>query len=215
MSEWPTRDLVAYDLYTRAKNLLFATTLSSATEPNLRQAVELLNQAVARDPSFFDAYYQLTFAHELLYSAGFDRTPERLASAEAALQAAIRLRPDAGETHLALAQHLYYGPRDYPGALAELEKARQSLPNDARVFELTGYILRRRGQPEEGIRNLEKVIELDPGNYDIMQQLALSYQFLRRYPQAAAIANTLFKSRSYASAQTPVSVRASTSCALT
>ena len=42
------------------------------------------------------------------------------------------------------------------GALAELEMARRSLPNDPRIFELTGYILRRRGQQEEGLRNLEK-----------------------------------------------------------
>src|SRR5204862_3547544 len=35
--------------------------------------------------------------------------------------------------------------------------------------------------------NLKKVVELDPRNYDIMEQIALSYQFLRRYPEAAAI----------------------------
>ena len=52
---------------------------------------------------------------------------------------------------------------------------------------MTGYILRRRGQQEEGLRNLEKAIELDPRNYFIMQQIALSYQFLRRYPEEAAI----------------------------
>lgn len=183
----PTTDLTAYDLYTQAKTLLFSTTLSTATEPNLRRAVELFNQAVTRDPSFFDAYYQLTYTNELLYSAGFDHTAERLAFADAALQAAIRLRPDAAETHLARAQYLYYGSRDYNGALAELEKAHRDLPNDPRFFELTGYILRRRGQPEEALRNLEKVVELDPRNYDIMEQLALSYQFLRRYPEAAAI----------------------------
>ena len=56
--------------------------------------------------------------------------PARLALAEAALQAASRLRPDAGETHLARAQNLYWGYRDYDGALTELEVARQSLPND-------------------------------------------------------------------------------------
>ena len=61
--------------------------------------------------------------------------------------------------------YLYYGPRDYAGALAELENARRSLPNDPRLSELTGYILRRRGQQEEGLRNLEKAIELDPRNY--------------------------------------------------
>jgi serine/threonine-protein kinase len=183
----PTADLAAFDLYTRAKTLLLTTSFTSTGEQNLRQAVELLNQATTRDPAFFDAYYQLTFAHGRLYSLGFDHTASRLASAEAALQAAVRLRPDAGETHLARAYYLYYGPRDYAGALAELENARRSLPNDPRLSELTGYILRRRGQQEEGLRNLERAIELDPRNYFIMQQMAFSYQFLRRYPEEAAI----------------------------
>jgi TolB-like protein/class 3 adenylate cyclase/Tfp pilus assembly protein PilF len=183
----PTADLAAFDLYTRAKTLLLTTSFTPIGEQNLRQAVELLNQATTRDPAFFEAYYQLAFVHGRLYSLGFDHTASRLASAEAALQAAIRLRPDAGETHLARANYLYYGPRDYAGALAELEYARRNLPNDPRLFELTGYILRRRGQQEEGLRNLEKAIELDPRNYFIMQQIALSYQFLRRYPEEAVI----------------------------
>ena len=183
----PTADLAAFDLYTRAKTLLLTTSFTPTGEQNLRQAVELLNQAATRDPAFFEAYYQLAFVHGRLYSLGFDHTASRLASADAALQAAIRLRPDAGETHLARANYLYYGPRDYAGALAELENGRRSLPNDSRLSELTGYILRRRGQQEEGLRNLQKAIELDPRNYFIMQQIALSYQFLRRYPEEAAI----------------------------
>ena len=77
--------------------------------------------------------------------------------------------------------------RDYAGALAELEVARRSLPNDPRIFELTGYILRRRGQQEEGLRNLEKSVELDPRKLLHLQQLALSYQNLRRYPEEAAV----------------------------
>jgi tetratricopeptide (TPR) repeat protein len=98
-----------------------------------------------------------------------------LALAEAALQAATRLRPDAAETHLARAQYLYYGRRDYAGALAELESVRRALPNDPRLFELTGYILRRRGQQEEGLRNLQRAVELDPHNFSTLQQIALSY----------------------------------------
>jgi tetratricopeptide (TPR) repeat protein len=183
----PTTSLAAFDFYTRAKTLLLSTTLSNATAQNLERAVELLNQAVARDPAFFDAYYQLTYAHGLVYSAGFDHTAGRVASAETALEAAIRLRPDAEETHLARAQYLYYGRRDYGGALTELEKARRSVPNDPRLFELTGYILRRRGRQEEALHNLERVVELDPRNYDVMEQIAISNQFLRRYPEAAAI----------------------------
>jgi TolB-like protein/Tfp pilus assembly protein PilF len=184
----PTTDLAAFDLYSRAKSLLLTVSFSLTNEPDLRKAIELLDEAVKRDPSFFDAYRQLARAHETIYAVtGFDHTPARLALAEAALQAATRLRPDAAETHLARAQYLYYGLRDYAGALAELEIARRALPNDPRLFELTGYILRRRGQQEEGLRNLERAVELDPRNFFTLQQIAISYLYLRRYPEEAAI----------------------------
>jgi tetratricopeptide (TPR) repeat protein len=153
----------------------------------VRKAIELLDEAVKRDPSFFDAYCQLAYAHEQLYAVfGFDHTAGRLALAEAAVQAATRLRPDAGETHLARAQYLYSGLRDYAGALAELENVRRALPNDPRISFLTGSILRRRGQQEEGLRNLERAAELDPRNFYTLQQIALSYQFLGRYGEAIA-----------------------------
>jgi tetratricopeptide (TPR) repeat protein len=120
------------------------------------------------------------------HKGNLDHTPARLALAEAALQAATRLRPDAAETHLARAQYLYFGLRDYAGALAELEIARRALPNDPRLFELTGYILRRRGQQEEGLRNLERAVELDPRNFNILQQIAVSYQYLGRHAESIA-----------------------------
>ena len=115
---------------------------------------------------------------------GLITLPARLALAEAALQAATRLRPDAAETHLARAQYLYNGLRDYAGALAELEIARRALPNDPRLFALTGYILRRRGEQEEGLRNVQRAVELDPRNFDTLQQIAVSYQLLGRYADA-------------------------------
>src|SRR6266850_2499385 len=182
----PTTDLAAFDLYSQAKSLLLKANFSVTYEPNLREAIELLDEAVKHDPSFFDAYCQLAYAHESLYTLTGDHTPARLALAEAALQAATRLRPDAAETHLARAQYLYYGLRDYAGALAELEIARRALPNDPRIFELTGYILRRRGQQEEGLQNLERAVELDPRNFFTLQQIALSYQYLQRYAEAIA-----------------------------
>src|SRR5438093_133290 len=183
----PTTDLAAFDLYSRAKSLLLMAGFSVTYGPDVRKAIELLDEAVKRDPSFFDAYCQLAYAHEYLYGqTGSDHTPARLALAEAAVQAATRLRPDAAETHLARAQYLYYGLRDYAGALAELEIARRGLPNDPRLFELTGYILRRRGQHEEGLRNLQRAVELDPRNFFTLQQIALSYQFLGRYADSVA-----------------------------
>src|SRR5207237_958864 len=108
-----TTDISAFDLYARAKNILLRT--GSIPKADTLQAVDLLTQAVARDPSFFDAYCQLAFAHDALYFFGDDHTSARLALAEAALQAASRLRPDAGETHLARGQNLYWAYGDYDG----------------------------------------------------------------------------------------------------
>ena len=179
----PTSDISAFDLYARAKNILLRTAFVGNAD--LLEAVDLLNQAVARDPSFFDAYCQLAYAHDALYWFGPDHTSARLALAEAALQAASRLRPDAGETHLARGRNLYWAYGDYEGALAEVEVARQTLPNDARIFELTGVIQRRQGRWEESTRNFERAVELDPRDIEtLVLGVSGNYWFLRRYAEA-------------------------------
>src|SRR5206468_7946839 len=179
----PTTDISAFDLYARAKNILLRT--ASIGKADRQQAVDLLNQAIARDSSFFDAYCQLAYAHDALYFYGLDHTSARLALAEAALQAASRLRPDAGETHLARGQNLYWGYLDYNGALAELEVARQTLPNDARIFWWPGLIQRRQGHWEESTRNLERAVELNPRDIELLQTgVAANYWLLRRYAEA-------------------------------
>ena len=181
----PTSDLTAFDQYSRAKTLILTSSLGSG-DKNLLPAIELLNSAIARDPSFHAAFCQLVFAHDLLYSVYDDHTPARLAAAEAALQRAIELRPNAAETHLARGSHLYHAFGDYKGALSELEAARAGLPNDPRILQFTGSILSRQGKPEEGLRALEQAVALDPRNPYMLSGLAIRYECLRRYPEEKA-----------------------------
>jgi len=182
----PTNDVVAFDLCARAKNLIVTSSSSGLNKADLLHAIELLNEAVARDPSFFDAYCQLADAHGQLYQAGLDHTPARLELSEAAVAAAARLRPDAGETHLARARNFYQGHRDYDAALAELDLARQTLPNDARIYQLMGFIQRRqKGRYEQSTRTLEHAIDLDPRNVLTLNQIAtFNYARLGRYADA-------------------------------
>jgi len=177
----PTTDFTAFDLYARARKLVGAD-----AGPPLLEAVDLLNQAVARDPSFVQAYWQLASIHDRLYLSGLDHTPARLALTEAASEAASRLRPDAGETHLYQAQHLYT-QHDYDSALAELEIAAQKLPNNASVAALKGYIQRRQGRWEESTRNLERAAELDPRETNRLRQLVLSYEEVRDYAKQISL----------------------------
>jgi TolB-like protein/Tfp pilus assembly protein PilF/predicted Ser/Thr protein kinase len=183
----PTVDLTAFDLYSRAKNLVLAWSFNITDKGNLLQAADLLNQAVADDPTSVQAHCQLAWVHDQLYQFRFDRTPERLALAGAAIESAFRLRPDSSEAHLARAGHLYRGYRDYDRALTELQIARQTLPNDARLFELKGYIERRQGRWEESTRDLERAVELDPRNVYLLRQTVASYDDLRRYGDEEAL----------------------------
>jgi serine/threonine-protein kinase len=181
IAERPTKDLVAYGLYVRAKALIVTVALNGQIENRLRDAIKLLEQAVARDPDFYLAYCQLSDAHDYMYFFGLDHTLTRLAAADAALQAVVRLRPDAGETHLARANFFYRCYLDYNRARAELTLAQHGLPNNSQIFELAGYMDRRQGLWNESARSLERAIELDPRNFFMLQQIALSYQEFRQF----------------------------------
>jgi TolB-like protein/Tfp pilus assembly protein PilF len=180
----PTKDIVAYGLYVRAQTIIANS--YNAQLNKMLQAVGLLDQALARDPDFYLAYCQLAAAHNYIYFFGFDHTPARLALAESALKTVVRLRPDAGETHLAKATFLYRCFLDYDHARAELALAQRVLPNNSEIFELTGYIDRRQGLWNESARSLQKAFELDPRNFSLLQQIASSYQELRQFGAMAA-----------------------------
>jgi serine/threonine-protein kinase len=103
------------------------------------------------------------------------------------VEKAKSLHADAGETHLAVAQHRYRGYRDYDGARAEIAIAQRTLPNDSLPFELLGFIDRRQSRWDESTRNLERAIELDPRNFYTLQQLSFTYLELRRFSDMAAV----------------------------
>ena len=181
----PTTDLVAYDLYLRAEALFADTSDPIHAREKLPEAAQLLNEAVMRDPHFLQAWCLLSRVHSVAYFRGHDHTQARLDLANAALQTALHLQPDAGEVHLALANYYYHGFRDYGRARNELAIAKRALPNNADVFLYTGFIDRREGHWEEATRNMERALELDPRNFFILQQLALAYERQHRYAEEA------------------------------
>jgi TolB-like protein/Tfp pilus assembly protein PilF len=187
INERPTADLQAFDLYLRAQILFLANgsdlLLARAKMPEARR---ILDEAVARDPKFLLAWCLLSRVHCILYFWDIDHTPERLEKATTAVQAAVRLQPDAGETHLALADYYYHGFRDYARARAELDLARRTLPNNAEVFEYSSYIDRREGRWTESIRNLKQALELDPRNFFLLQQEAITDSLMHRYDDEAS-----------------------------
>jgi TolB-like protein/Tfp pilus assembly protein PilF len=188
INERPTSDMVAYDLYLRAKELIYDSDVNpSRQRDDLFKAVQLLDQAVARDPAFLLAHCQLAYAHDLIYLDNHDHTETRLALAETSVRAAVRLQPDSGETHLAHAIHFYWGYLNYDRAREELDKAQRALPNNAQIFHFLGLIDRRQGRWDDAIRSLERAVDLDPRNFRTIPDLGETYFNLSRYEEAIAM----------------------------
>jgi len=177
----PTESLLAYDRYLRGKELSRMVTFDARVPENIQQSIRLLDQAVAHDPKFLLAYCELALAHAIFYFHGIDHSPTRIGLAEGALTKARQLGGNRGETHLAAAWIAYHCYRDYDRALAELEIARQQLPNNPAVYQLPGWIGRRRGAFHQALAQMERAAELDPRNSYLLLQTAQTYWLLRRF----------------------------------
>jgi TolB-like protein/Flp pilus assembly protein TadD len=183
LQEQPTKSLEAYDLYVQARDLFRWSGIGDPQE-NGEKALPLLEQALARDPQFALAHYLASRIHGELFWFGYDKSWARLAKSKEAAETALRLRPDLGEGHLALAFYHYYSARDYESAIRELTLAQRALPNESDVASALGVIERRRGRWEESILHLERARQLDPRNVSALWNLSETLTFLRRYPEA-------------------------------
>ena len=183
----PTQDLVAFELYLRAKQIIDSYLIADDVRAAVLSALQSLDQAIKRDPDFLSAYCYIARANDLLYFFDLDPTPDRILLAEAAVKAALRLRPDSAEAHFAMADFLFRCHRDYDGALKELAIARRGLPNDTAFFILSGYINRRRNNWAQAERDFSTAVALDPRNPNAYNLLADTYNLQRKHLLAAQV----------------------------
>jgi len=187
IKERPTQDLDAFELYLQAKAIIDSYINATDVRAALLQALKSLNEAIQRDPNFVSAYCYAARANDLLFFFDLDPTPDRISIADAAVKAALRLRPDSAEAHFARADYLFRCLRDYDRALEELAIARPGLPNSSPFFILSGYINRRRNHFHEAERDFSTAFALDPRNPNAYNLLADTYVLQRRFPQAVHV----------------------------
>jgi TolB-like protein/Tfp pilus assembly protein PilF len=173
IAERPTADLVAYALYTKAKELDIWGNWEGA-EKSLNRKVELLEKATQRDPNFALAYCALAKTHCDLGT--------HLELAKTAADAALRLRPDLGEGHRELARY-YFSVNDFGRAYDELTVARRTLPNDPEVLRIAADTDRHQNRWADALANFQRASELDPRNSEVAYHLAQLYREMRRYSE--------------------------------
>ena len=95
------------------------------------------------------------------------------------------INPDLGEGHLALGLYYYWTESNYERALLEFATAGNALPNDIENDYFSAAIRRRQGRWNEHLDLLKKCQSVDPGNANVMEELAYTYSFLHEWSEAA------------------------------
>jgi serine/threonine protein kinase len=178
ITERPTADLKAYELYNAARMIDVWSDWQGA-EKSMAHQVELLEQATQRDSSFVLAWCALAKTQCDLVD-NFD--PAHLEFARKAADAALRLRPDLGEVHRELARYYYYS-NDFAHAYEELTVALRTLPNDSETFRIAGETNRHRNRWDEALASFQKARALDPRNEEVTYHLGFLYREMRRYDE--------------------------------
>jgi len=181
IAERPTADPVAYAYYTEAKAIRGDW---EGSDKSLNRQVELLEKATQRDPNFALAYCALATTQIELFDVSVDS--EHLELAKKAAETAVRVRPDLGETHLALARYYFSAgvfTGDYDRARDELTIARGKLPNNSEALLIAAKIDRHQNRWDSALANLQKANGLDPRNGEIAVWLGETYSETRRYSE--------------------------------
>ena len=178
----PTDNPEAYDAYLRG----LAFTLKTQNTPaNALGAQKYLREAVRLDPKFALSWALLSYVDSVGYtSLSLQPTVALREEARQAAETALTLQPNLGEAVLAKGYYHYSCLKDYDTAVGYFEQARQLLPNSSRIPESLAYVERRRGQWERSESYFNEAERLDPRNVNLLTQRALSYNALRRFPEA-------------------------------
>jgi serine/threonine-protein kinase len=175
----PTENLEAYEAYLRGLEFRGSYELRE-----LELAEEHFDRAVGLDPDFAEAHAALSENHSVMFQFRYDRAPQRLASANAAAQRAYDIDPNLPDAHRARGNYYYWCQRNFELALSEFSFAAHGRPNDPRIIESIGYVLRRQGRWGEAIEALQRASSMEPENHDTIIALASTLSRVRRYDEA-------------------------------
>jgi serine/threonine protein kinase/Tfp pilus assembly protein PilF len=177
----PTNNPEAYDAYLRG----LAYSLKAAPLPASLGAQKYFREAVRLDPKFALAWALLSYTDAVGYGTLIlQQTPALREEARQAAETALALQSNLGEAVWAKGYYHYACLKDYDTAVRYFEEARPLLPNSSRIPESLAYVARRRGQWDRSEAYFNEAERLDPRNVDLLNQHAISYICVRRFPEA-------------------------------
>jgi adenylate cyclase len=186
----PTESLDAYDLYLGA-----LAQFHKYTEESIRQAIALLERAVAIDSSYAPAAAMIGLCrmHQRLQAWGLISEAEVAEGVRLARQALEQNRDDPDTLWMA-GITLWYLTGEHGAAARIIDRALALNPNSAHAWNASGWASCFQNQPNRAIGSLQHAIRLspfDPLSWMFAGGLALSYLISRRFAEGIEWADRL------------------------
>jgi TolB-like protein/Tfp pilus assembly protein PilF len=176
-----TQNSEAYQLYLQGR--FFA---NKRTPQTLQKAIELYQQAIAKDPNYALGYAGLSDGYSLLAYYGGMAPPLALSKAREAALRAMSLDDNLAESHNALGFVFTVADFDYAAGEREYKRAIQLDPNYTTAHHNLGVMLTRTGRPDEGMAELRRALEIEPFSIVVNRLYGECLAYLRRYDEGLA-----------------------------
>jgi TolB-like protein len=183
-AERPTSDVTAYDLYLRALALAF-----SWEKDAIIRALDLLEQAIERDPRYGSALVEAASRHYEIHVNGWTDDPE--ASRGRGIDLVRRALRVAGDDPNVLSKAAYllgYFGEEIDAAIALLDRGLELNPSSARGWQYSGWLRCWTGQPDLAIKHFETALRLNPREQraNPIMGIGVAHFFARRFEEAKA-----------------------------
>jgi adenylate cyclase len=181
----PTNDLTAYDLYLRA-----LPHFSSLTQDSIREASDLLDRAIARDPGYGPALALAAMSTQQLHLNGWTDAPDatRLQGLDYARRGFRAAENDPFVLTSAALVFGYFG-EDIEAAIALMNRSLAANPSSAYGWLWSGLLQLLAGHPDTAIEHVERSLRLNPRDRLVAPLTVVGSAYLMKRDFAAAIAN--------------------------
>jgi eukaryotic-like serine/threonine-protein kinase len=156
------------------------------TEHGLRSGIQLLRQAVERDPTYAPAYARLAGCYSDLSFFGYAPPGDLNPIARAAVTRALELDSTLGEAHATLGWIRFVTDLDFDGPDQDFQRALELSPGSAPILLLYSNYLTLAGRFADGVALNRRAILLDPLSAATSVSLGWTYFKAHRYDESIA-----------------------------
>lgn len=171
----------AHDLYLRAMGYL-----GQENPGDNGRATDLLEKAVADDPTFALAYAALAIEYKTSAAQFRDRQQEFRERSSVAVEKALALDPDLPEAYLARGLLMWTKNNHFPhqAAIADLEHALALNPNLSEAHHQLANIYNHIGLLDRARDQIQRAVSLDPTNRGARFRVGINLQYQGRWEDA-------------------------------